>query len=104
MKDNKSLTTKLFFKGIILNVSIGIIILFYSIFIANIKIRMHYWYVILTIFLILFAEFCVSPFTNIIITARTSRKIREWKTKGYDKEQRTKLFFDDSPNSSVQAD
>ena len=49
MKDNKSLTTKLFFKGIILNVSIGIIILFYSIFIANIKIRMHYWYVILTI-------------------------------------------------------
>ena len=93
MKDNKSLTTKLFFKGIILNVSIGIIILFYSIFIANIKIRMHYWYVILTIFLILFAEFCVSPFTNIIITARTSRKIREWKTKGYDKEQRTKLFL-----------
>ena len=93
MKDNKSLTSKIFSKGIILNCSIGFTILFYSIFIANIKIRMHYWYVILTVSIILFAEFCISPITNILITARASKKIKKWKAQGYDKEERTKLFL-----------
>lgn len=91
-KNNLSLTTEVFIKGIPSNCLMGFVLLFYSIFIANIQIKTHYPFILTVLFLILLAEFAVSPITNLFITRKTSKEIQKWKKEGFNIEQRTKLF------------
>ena len=91
-KNNISLTSEIFFKGLVSNSLVSFIVLFYSIFIANIKISIHYPIIILFLCFILFVEFTVAPFTNFLITAHTSKSLKKWKKDGSDINKRTKLF------------
>lgn len=104
-KNNISLTSEIFFKGFIPNCLFCFIVLFYSIFIANVKLTKdcsifianfeltrHYHFVILFLLFALFVEFVLAPFSNLFITARASRLLKKWRNEDGDVEKRTELF------------
>ena len=75
------------------DVSCGIILLLYTVFILNLKVSTHYPLIIIVILGVLFAQFCLSPITNHLLFSKTSREIERWENGGFSTEERTKLFL-----------
>jgi methyl-accepting chemotaxis protein len=75
------------------DVSCGIILLLYTVFILNLKVTTHYPLIIVVILGVLFAQFCVSPITNHILFKKISQQIEHWENEDIDQEERTKLFL-----------
>ncbi len=75
------------------DVSCGIILLLYTVFILNLKVTTHYPLIIVVILGVLFAQFCVSPITNHILFKKISHQIEHWENEDIGQEERTKLFL-----------
>ena len=75
------------------DVSCGIILLLYTVFILNLKVTTHYPLIIVVILGVLFAQFCVSPVTNHILFKKISHEIEHWENEDTSQEERTKLFL-----------
>ena len=75
------------------DVSCGIILLLYTVFILNLKVTTHYPLIIVVILGVLFAQFCVSPITNHILFKKISLQIEHWENEDTSQEERTKLFL-----------
>lgn len=75
------------------DVSCGIILLLYTVFILNLKVTTHYPLIIVVILGVLFAQFCVSPITNHILFKKISQQIEHWENEDTSQEERTKLFL-----------
>ena len=75
------------------DVSCGIILLLYTVFILNLKVTTHYPLIIVVILGVLFAQFCVSPITNHILFKKISHEIEHWENEDTSQEERTKLFL-----------
>ena len=74
------------------DISCGIVMLIYSIFILNLNIKTHYIVVLSILVLIVVAQFLISPIVNHIVMGKVSKKIEEYLSKGMDVDERTELF------------
>lgn len=74
------------------NISCGIVMLIYSIFILNLDVQTHYFVIFSILTLIVVAQFLISPVVNHIVMGKVSKKIEEYLSKGMDVEARTDLF------------
>ena len=75
------------------DVSCGIILLLYTVFILNLKVTTHYPLIIVVILGVLFAQFCVSPISNHLLFKKISQQIEHWENEDTSQEERTKLFL-----------
>ncbi len=74
------------------DISCGIVMLIYSIFILNLDVKSHYLVIFGILILIVVFQFLVSPVINHIVMGKVSKKIQEYKLKGMNVEERTELF------------
>ena len=74
------------------NISCGIVMLIYSIFILNLDIKTHYFVIFSILTIIVVAQFLISPIVNHIVMGKVSKKIEDYLSKGMDVETRTDLF------------
>lgn len=89
---NQSFTSRIYKASILPDCLSGIVLLLYSVFIANIKFSIHYIFVIAVIGLIGVAQFCIAPITNIFICNKATKLINKWNDSGLDLQERTTLF------------
>ena len=94
MTFKKSTLESEFYKGSHLpDIGCGIIILLYSVFILNLNVKTHWGLILVVIAGVLFAQFVCSRISNHFLIGKVSKKVWEWKTKGYSMEERTQLFL-----------
>lgn len=88
----KSFTNEIYTASILPDCLSGIVLLCYTIFIANIKVSTHLIFIAAVIALIALAQFVIAPVTNIFICGGVNKLILKWRDKGLDQDERTKLF------------
>lgn len=89
---SKSFTNEIYTASILPDSLTGIVLLLYTIFIANIKVSTHIVFIAAVLILIGFAQFVVAPITNIFICNGCSKLIAKWRDKGLNQDERTILF------------
>ena len=93
MKNHNENFTSIIYKASILPDCLsGIVLLLYSVFIANIKFSSHFIFIFAVIVLICIAQFCAAPITNIFICNKCNKLIKKWNNSGLDLQERTALF------------
>ena len=93
MKNHNENFTSIIYKASILPDCLsGIVLLLYSVFIANIKFSSHFIFIFAVIGLICIAQFCAAPITNIFICNKCNKLIKKWNNSGLDLQERTVLF------------
>ena len=93
MKNHNENFTSIIYKASILPDCLsGIVLLLYSVFIANIKFSSHFIFIFAVIGLICIAQFCAAPITNIFICNKCNKLIKKWNNSGLDLQERTSLF------------
>ena len=93
MKNHNENFTSIIYKASILPDCLsGIVLLLYSVFIANIKFSTHFIFIFAVIGLICIAQFCAAPITNIFICNKCNKLIKKWNDSGLDLQERTALF------------
>lgn len=93
MKNHNENFTSIIYKASILPDCLsGIVLLLYSVFIANIKFSTHFIFIFAVIGLICIAQFCAAPITNIFICNKCNKLIKKWNNSGLDLQERTALF------------
>ena len=93
MKNHNENFTSIIYKASILPDCLsGIVLLLYSVFIANIKFSSHFIFISAVIGLICIAQFCAAPITNIFICNKCNKLIKKWNNSGLDLQERTSLF------------
>lgn len=93
MKNHNENFTSIIYKASILPDCLsGIVLLLYSVFIANIKFSSHFIFIFAVIVLICIAQFCAAPITNIFICNKCNKLIKKWNNSGLDLQERTVLF------------
>ena len=96
MKQNEkyvSLEKKIFKASHISDISCGIAILMYTVFIMNLNFATHYPLIIVVIAGILFAQFFVSGITNHFLMGKVSKEVERWESEDITMEERTRLFL-----------
>ena len=94
MTFKKSTLESEFYKGSHLpDIACGVIILLYSVFILNLNIKTHWGLILVVIAGVLFAQLVCSRISNHFLIGKVSKKVWEWKSKGYSLEERTQLFL-----------
>ena len=89
---NENLTSRIYKASILPDCLCGIVLLLYSVFIANIKFSSHFIFISAVIGLICIAQFCAAPITNIFICNKCNKLIKKWNNSGLDLQERTSLF------------
>ena len=89
---NENLTSRIYKASILPDCLCGIVLLLYSVFIANIKFSSHFIFIFAVIGLICIAQFCAAPITNIFICNKCNKLIKKWNNSGLDLQERTALF------------
>ena len=89
---NENFTSRIYKASILPDCLSGIVLLLYSVFIANIKFSSHFIFIFAVIVLICIAQFCAAPITNIFICNKCNKLIKKWNDSGLDLQERTALF------------
>ena len=89
---NENFTSRIYKASILPDCLSGIVLLLYSVFIANIKFSSHFIFIFAVIGLICIAQFCAAPITNIFICNKCNKLIKKWNDSGLDLQERTALF------------
>ena len=89
---NENFTSRIYKASILPDCLCGIVLLLYSVFIANIKFSSHFIFIFAVIGLICIAQFCAAPITNIFICNKCNKLIKKWNNSGLDLQERTALF------------
>lgn len=89
---NENFTSRIYKASILPDCLSGIVLLLYSVFIANIKFSSHFIFIFAVIGLICIAQFCAAPITNIFICNKCNKLIKKWNNSGLDLQERTSLF------------
>ena len=89
---NENFTSRIYKASILPDCLSGIVLLLYSVFIANIKFSSHFIFIFAVIGLICIAQFCAAPITNIFICNKCNKLIKKWNNSGLDLQERTVLF------------
>ncbi|MCR5698001.1 MAG: methyl-accepting chemotaxis protein [Treponemataceae bacterium] len=76
----------------ITNIPAIILLFLYSIFITNMKITLHWQFLLGTLGVVTIFSFIFSPLTNYLITGKISKLVKQWENGELDKAQRTELF------------
>lgn len=90
--ENKTFTREIYDASILPDCLSGLVLLAYTIFIANIHVSRYFVFVISVVVLIAAAQFLLEPFSNILICRKQSALIEKWREKGLTQEERTNLF------------
>lgn len=88
----KSFTSEIFVASILPDYLSGVVLLIYSVFIANIPVKTNWIFILAVILLIGVAQFGLSPISNIFICGKCNKLIKKWHGAGLDKQERTVLF------------
>ena len=89
---NENFTSRIYKASILPDCLCGIVLLLYSVFIANIKFSSHFIFIFAVIGLICIAQFCAAPITNTFICNKCNKLIKKWNNSGLDLQERTALF------------
>ena len=89
---NENFTSRIYKASILPDCLSGIVLLLYSVFIANIKFSSHFIFIFAVIGLICIAQFCAAPITNTFICNKCNKLIKKWNNSGLDLQERTVLF------------
>ena len=89
-----SIEKKIFNASHVSDVSVGIAILLYTIFIMNLNFYKFYPLFIGVISVILFAQFFCSNITNHFLVRKVSKEVERWESEELTVEERTRLFLD----------
>ena len=89
---NENFTSRIYKASILPDCLSGIVLLLYSVFIANIKFSSHFIFIFAVIGLICIAQFCAAPITNTFICNKCNKLIKKWNNSGLDLQERTALF------------
>ena len=89
---NENFTSRIYKASILPDCLCGIVLLLYSVFIANIKFSSHFIFIFAVIGLICIAQFCAAPITNTFICNKCNKLIKKWNNSGLDLQERTSLF------------
>ncbi len=90
--NNEDFTSRIYKASILPDCLSGVVLLLYSVFIANIKFSSHFIFIFAVIGLICIAQFCAAPITNIFICNKCNKLIKKWNNSGLDLQERTSLF------------